>query len=68
MNDMYKKLLENFNVQSDEFIKLITPEQKTLFEKICELNDEISSEGNEQFFIEGVKFGIRLGIECIQEL
>ncbi len=67
MSETYKKLSTQFNEKYDILKNLIEQNQLTVFEEFCKLHDEIESESIEQFFIEGVKFGIRLGIECIQE-
>ncbi len=63
-NEEYLKILEKINKLYNEIESGLTDGQKEVFEKFCELQDDLDVESADTHFIEGVKIGILLGIEA----
>ncbi len=66
-SDEYKKLADKSLKQYDELEQTLNEEQKKQLEKLLDLEMYQSADFAESNFIEGLKLGIRLGVEAMDE-
>lgn len=62
-----RELLSVVSDTYDELLKELTPRQKQLHDKFIDAREDSFCEEMENIYKEGFKFGLRLGIECMDD-
>ena len=65
--DKYLKLMSESTVTAAPLLKEFSAEQKSIFDRIIELQAIMEGEATERHFIAGLKLGFRLAVECLYD-
>lgn len=67
MTEEEHKLLSVASDTYDEFLKELTPKQKELHDKFIDARESASCEELDNYYVEGFKLGLLIGIECMDD-
>ena len=62
-SEEYCKLLRDINDKNDEIMKTLSAKQKTLFEEISNISNELEAEARVSSFEHGFELGLSIGME-----